>query len=268
MAYSAEEVAEAEKAADGGGKRVPPDLADIIRAVRNKEQFQRYDTVAVGPTARQFDDGWFDTFAAMARASTIGMFSGRNEQVGEAYTNQTTERYDYAQDIYSFSIELIAPVGLGDFDEQATDTVFWPQYWITQVAAQMSVVVKLADADTILTCPLTHVPASVGPSGLTATDTAGPIVVPGTNGIGYFKNAWVWPEPIMVPAKGRISCNFALANPLKEFLLLYPNSPGNKQVPQVPPGPQGQTNTLPNWFLIRGTFRGPRYLQLRGARSA
>lgn len=266
--YTDAEIEQAAKAADDGTKRVPADLAAIIRAVRNKEMYNRYDSVVIGPTAKEFDDGWFNSFAEFARASKVVFFKGRNSAVGDAWANQTTERLDYAQDLYTFSIEMNAPVGLGDFDEQALDSVFWPQYWTTTAAQQMSCVVKLADTDPIYTGPLTHVPAGVGAAGLTATDTAGPIVQPGTNGIGYMKNVWVWPEPVMIPAKGQLTVEVQLANPLKEFLLLYAASPGNKLVPQEPPGPQGETNPLPNWFSMRATFRGPRYLQLRGARSA
>ena len=35
----------------------------------------------------------------------------------------------------------------------------------------------------------------------------------------------------------------------------------------VPDG-AGGTVELPNWYIIRITMRGPRYLQLRGARSS
>lgn len=266
--YTPEQVDQALKAAAEGTGPVPGDLADIVRAVRNKEQWIRYDTVIIGEGAAGYDDGWFNTWADFSNAASIDFFSGRSGKVGKAWTNQTTERYDYAQDIYQMGFELLAPAGMGDFDEDPLDTLFFPQLWTREAAQQMSASVALADADTIFEGPLTHAPGSVGNTGAAYTDSAGPVVNPGTNGIAYMKNSWVWPDPIMIPAKGRLSASISLANPLKTFLGRYTACPSAKLVPMCPPDPNGATNRFPNWFGIRITFRGPRYLQLRGARSA
>lgn len=266
--YTQDQIDEATKAAAEGTGVVPRELADIVRAVRNKEQWIRYDTVVIGEGAATYDDGWFNTWADFANAASIDFFSGRSGKVGKAWTNQTTERYDYAQDIYQMSFEMIAPMGLGDYDDDPLDTLFFPQLWTREAAQQMSGTVALADADTIFEGPLTHAPAGVGNSGSAYTDSAGPVVNPGTNGVPYMKNTWVWPDPIMIPAKGRLSASVSLANPLKSFLTRYTASPSAMLVPMSPPDPAGATIRFPKWFGIRITFRGPRYLQLRGARSS
>lgn len=265
--YTQEQIDEALKAASDGTGVVPQDLADIVRQVRNKEQWIRYDTVIIGEGAASYDDGWFNNWADFANAASIDFFSGRSGKVGKAWTNQTTERYDYAQDIYQMSFEPIAPTGMADFDDDPLDTTFFPLLWTGDALEQMSAKVELADADTIFEGPLTQAPGGVGQAGAAMTDSAGPLVVPGTNGVPYFKNTWVWPDPVMIPAKGRLSASISLANPLKSFLTRYANCPSAKLVPMCPPDPQGATNRFPNWFGIKITFRGPRYLQLRGARS-
>jgi hypothetical protein len=67
----------------------------------------------------------------------------------------------------------------------------------------------------------------------------------------------------MIAAKAKLTVRAYIAQPIKDLLAAIPG-PGLSLYPN---GTGGYVEK-PNWYAIRVTFRGPRYLQLRGARSA
>jgi hypothetical protein len=255
-------------AAISGSSKISPEIAAWARATRAREQWERYDTICIGPGAREASKGWFNSWAEFANASQIVWFSGRDPNVGLAYTNQTTERTDFAQDLYQLMIEFIAPFGMADLAANPLDAQFFPMYFTKEGPNEIAFLMQLAQSDNVLQIPGAHAPAGTGTTGLVLDQSASPTVYAGNNGDANVSNTWKWPEPVMMPAQGSLQLTAQISNPMKQFLQQYATLPGNLNVPMEPPGPQGETNTLPLWYKIRITHRGPRYLQLRQARSA
>lgn len=251
---------------------VPPDLASAIRRTRAAEQWERYDTIVVGPGAAGTTRGWYNDFRSFASADRLTWFQGREADVGSSYTNQRTERYDFAQDLYQFGAEFYAPTGFAEF-ERNTEAQFLVDLWTKELPQRMSFEVKLADVDAVLVIPGAHAPAGVGRQGAFANDAPAPIFDAGTQGVPHVSNSWKWPEPLMIPAKGLVSVTARIDDPLRSFMRELQAFPGLKTipVPQVNADTNGGVSrnvTYPNWFMVRLFLRGPRYVQLRGARSA
>lgn len=254
---------------------VAPDMADAIRAVRAAEAWERYDTINVGPGAAQQSRGWYETFAGMAAADKLTWFVGREPSVGDAYTNQATERSDFAQDLYQFGAEFIAPTGFAEY-EGGTEAQFIVDMFTKELPQRLSFRVKIAGVDDVLVLPGTHAPAGMGRTGAFGTDGVAPIFDGGTQGQAHVSNSWKWPDPIMLPAKAQIQVTARIDEPLRTFMQQLTGYPGVKAIPirtlpalGTAPVTQNLVRNVayPNWFGIRLFMRGPRYVQLRGARS-
>lgn len=246
-----------------------------VRALRSKEQWLRYDSVVIGPGARATDPSWFDTWAQFADADSI-LFNGgkRSANVGLAYTNQTSEAEDFAQDVYQSGVEWIAPVGILDLETDPLDALLMPLVFTQELPNRTSFRVTMADTDTVSVLPGIHLPAGVGTTSSATDDSSSDVTVPGHTGTADVRNTWNWPEPIKIPAKGQFSVRMRIDQPWKRCLLSLINSPGNKNIP-ITPLPAGASQLpvveevlCPNWYIIRLWHRGPRYVQLRGARSS
>lgn len=242
---------------------VAQDFAAKVRATRAAEQHERYDSVSVGAGCNALDDGWFNTWIAFSQATRFTFFSRRQEQVGYAYTNQPTERTDWAQDLFQMGIEFIAPVGIGGLETDVNDELTMPVLFTTDFPNKTSFRVKLADADEIVMAPGSHFPSGYGVEQLLVNAGAAPTAFPGNQGAAHVSNTWKWPEPVMLAAQAKITVIGEVDNPFRDLLEQLPG-PGAKLVPDG----EGGTITYPNWYTIKVTVRGPRYLQLRGARSA
>lgn len=247
-----------------GDKRgiVPPAEAEQFRRARVAEQWERYDTICIGPGARDRDDGWFNTWADFAAADQLEWFAGRSTNVGRSYTNQTSERTDFAQDFYQTNIEWIAPIGLGQFQQNQNDAQIIPLLFLHDLPNQMAFSMIMADADEIAVAPGSHFPAAFGVTDSFMAGLASPATLAGNQGDTHVSNSWKWPEPIMLAAKSRQVMRARIDQPVRNLLASIPG-PDNLLVPA------GEANVpYPNWYKIRITHRGPRYLQLRGARSS
>jgi hypothetical protein len=247
---------------DGRGL-VPPDVADLIRKTRVGEHWERYDSIVIGEGARALDPGWFDTWAQFAAAENLTWFSRRQPNVGASYQNQETERTDYAQDIHQTGIEWVCPVGMSDREELEVDGEVTPILFTQALPTMMGFRVILAEADEIAKAPANHFPSGYGNAGFFANGAAAPLVSGGTQGEPRVQNTWKWPEPLMLPAQGKLTCRGRVDNPLRQFLATLPG-PGAKLIQDG----AGNIVRLPNWYVIKVFHRGPRFLQLRGARSA
>lgn len=272
--YAQDVIDEAEKAMQNSAKRVPPDLAQVIRDTRVAEQWERYDSVVIGPGARDIDSGWFNDWASFAAADKIEFFKQRASSVGDSYSNQGTERTDFAQDFYQTGIEFYAPAGLGELETDLLDQMIMPLFFVRELPNRMPFRVKIADADEIALFPGSHAPSGYGVTGVEASQAPAPMMSPGQQGDAHVSNTWKWPEPVMVPAAGRISVIARIDTPAREFLRQLDGCPGSKNMPPCGAAQASLNNEpvesilYPNWYMIRVFFRGPRYLQLRGARSA
>jgi len=191
-------------------------------------------------------------------------FSGRDPGVGPAYTNQFSERSDWAQDIYQVTCQFIAPPGISDLETDQNDAVNTPILFTQMLPSLLSLKIVLADSDEIARAPADHFPAGVGPAYSFLAGNASPVTVPGTNGEPAVAQAWYFPEPVMLAAKSQIRIIGQIDNPIRG-LLQNLSGPGSKLVPI---DDQGGVYEIPNFYTIKITLRRPRYLQLRGARSS
>lgn len=259
--------------------RVLPEIAEEIRKTRVAEQWERYDSIVIGPGAKALDDGWFDTWADFANADSLVWFTKRSSNVGRSYTNQGTERTDWAQDFYQTGIEFIAPPGLGERESEVLDQVIMPIFFTRELPNRMVFRITIADADTIAEFPGIHGPSGYGTTGVEASQAPAPLMVPGQTGEPHVSNTWKWPEPVMLPAQGRIAVQARIDQPIRALMQQLgdvegENCPGFKMLPPCGAAAAGTGGaplpfiSYPNWYTIRVFHRGPRYLQLRGGRSA
>lgn len=240
-----------------------------VRDLRSKEQWLRYDSICIGPGASRADPGWFENFAEFAEAERILFNIGqRSKTVGFAYTNQGSEREDFAQDIYQSGIEFHAPPGILEAESQALDALVMPLLWSIEVPNRSSFRFSIADTDTVAIVPGIHAPAAVGTTSVLPDDSSSNVTIPGHTGTADVRNSWSWPSPIKIPAKGQWSVEMRLDRPLRECLAQLANTPGSKTLVESLPDLQTNSVECPNWYFIRVWHRGPRYVQLRGARSA
>lgn len=247
---------------DGRGL-ITPEAAEIIRNSRVGEQWERIDSVCVGPGMRDLDPGWFNNWAQFAAAEELVWFSRRQANVGRSYVNQDTERTDWAQDIHQTGIEFIAPPGMADRETEEVDGEFTPMMFTRWLPTLMPMNIQLADTDSISMAPANHMPSGYGTDGTFAAGAAAPLVIGGNQGRPTVSNSWKWPEPLMLPAQGKLTVRARIDQPLRGFLANL-QGPGSKIVLDA----NQVERLLPNIYTIKIFHRGPRFLQFRGARTA
>ena len=234
-----------------------------LRQLRAAEQWERVDSVVIGEGARDRARGWFNTWAELAAATQLQWFSGRDPGIGESFTNQGTERTDWAQDLYQTLVEFIPPPGLAEIEEDNNDAEISPLFFTSILPNQMSLRVVLAESDEIAKAPASHFPSGFGLTYPVISGAAAPAVIAGNQGEPHVSNGWKWPEPVMLAAKAKITVFGTIDDPIRTLFRTLPG-PGAKLVPDG----AGGFIRMPNWYTIKITHRGPRYLQLRGARSS
>lgn len=254
--------ADSEALADNRGI-VPDEQAKNIRRLRVAEMWERYDSVVIGPGASDKSKGWFNTWADFAGADVLQWFSGRDTNAGPAFVNQTTERTDWAQDFYYTRIEFISPPGMADIETEPNDAQITPTLFAQQFPTQMSIKIVMSDADEIAKAPANHFPAGHGVTNPIISAAAAPSVIAGGQGDPHISNGWRWPDPVMLAAKAKVTVIGGIDAPLRAMLSNLPG-PGYKNIPIG----DGEVHAMPNWYVIKVTHGGPRYLQLRGARSS
>jgi hypothetical protein len=159
-------------------------------------------------------------------------------------------------------IEFVAPPGLSQFASSANDAQLLPLLFLGDLPNQMAFSMIMADADEIAVAPGSHFPSGFGVTNMFMDALAAPATIAGTQGDAHVSNGWKWPEPVMLAAKSRCVMRARIDQPIRGMLANIPG-PGNILIPA------GETNYVyPAWYRIRITHRGPRYLQLRGARSS
>lgn len=242
---------------------IPPNEAAKIRSMRSAEMWDRYDTVIIGKTSSGRSRGWFESWRDFAAADQLEWFSGRDTAAGPEWTNQNTERTDWAQDLYQTRIEFVCPPGLADLETDVNDAQTMPLLFSQMFPNQISIKVILADSDEIMRAPAVHYPAGLGATNQIVSGAASPSTIGGTNGDAHVSNSFKWPDPIMLAAKAKLTVRGSIGAPLRQ-LLQNLDGPGFKNVPDG----KGGFVQVPNWYGIRISHWGPRYLQIRGARSS
>lgn len=242
---------------------IQKDSAAQIRQMRAAEMWDRYDSVVCGENSALRSRGWFNSWQDFANADQLEWFSGRDTAAGSAYVNQNTERTDWAQDLYFTRIEFVTPPGLGDLETDPNDAVTTPTLFTQQFPNQIAIRVILAESDEIMRAPAAHYPAGLGAAYPLIAGAASPTALGAPNGEPNINNSFKWPDPIMLAAKAKLTVRGQIDAPLRA-LLQGIGGPGSKQIPD---GAGGFVET-PNWYTIRISHWGPRYLQIRGARSS
>lgn len=240
-----------------------------IRNLRDESIWVRYDSVLIGQDLDNVP-GWNNNFAQFANREEIRFNDGSRTEgtAGPTYCNQSGDTEDWAQDIYSTRVEFFVPFGDSEFDSSQFDSAFGPFLWLQELPRRSSFEVKLADADSYLKVPGVFLPSNTGVEGASIGGNAGTFAIPGHTGQAALTVGWVWPEPLRVPAKGKIVTIMRLGQPIRQFLSGIGTLPGVKSVP-IPAGPNITVlREYPNFYGIRVSHWGPRYLQLRGARSS
>lgn len=247
---------------DKRGLLLPEELA-AIRKARVGEQWERIDSIVIGPGARDVEVGWFNTWAEFAAADELTLFQGRSGNSGKSLVNQRSERTDWAQTIHQTLCEYRAPVGISDLETDPNDGFFSPQMFAQMLPDYMPWRVVLAESDDMTLAPGSHYPSGFGPAYSSNDGAAAPTATPGSQGEPVISQGWKWPEPLQLAAKSSIAVVGSIDQPFRNFLADLPG-PGFKEVPDG----QGGVVRLPNNYFIRWTHRGPRWLQFRGARSS
>lgn len=244
-------------------KLTPGDIKDL-RKTRVGEQWERIDSIVIGiGAAKAGGNGWFDTWEDFAEADVFTWFNGRASAAPRSLVNQTTERLDWAQTIHQSLCEFISPPGNSAIESDPNDGFETPQIFSSILPNFMPMKLILAESDEMTNSPGAHFPSGFGTAYATLSGAAAPSVIPGSQGEPMLGQGWHWPEPLGLAAKANMRIEARLDNPMRKFFAGLPG-PGSKQVPDG----EGGVVELPNWYIIRWTMRGPRWLQLRGARSS
>lgn len=241
-----------------------------LRKVRSEEQWERYDTICIGPGASSVDKNWFENFQDFANASNLVWFtSGRTKAVGESFCNLSGQDEDFAQRVFQSGIEFLCPPGLAGLEDNLGDAGFIQQLFIQELPTYMRFAINVQDVDNVLRVPGNHLPAGYGVTGASLNGAGSLFSVSGQTGDANIRNTWAWPHAVGIPAKSKIEYTATIDDPMKSFLRGLPTTlPGQAQIPTT--GENGEFELVPydNWYRIRVWNRGPRYVQLRGARSA
>lgn len=246
----------------------PNSFVDIIRGIRNKEQWLRYDSIQVGPGAKAEDPGWFDSWAGISAAQQLTLFSNARENVNKAFSNTGGPTEDYAQVMYGLQAEFLAP----PMDLRQLSNPFdqdMARWWTSEVPRSTFLTVKVQGTDNVLQIPATHAPAGHGPTELRTDGATAPTLNPGNSGGAAWREAWMWPMPLGIPATKKVQVELQLDRRIFQALRNITNAPGHTVWPVTDPANPLNTILLniPNRFSIRLGFLGPRFTQLRGAYS-
>lgn len=250
-------------------------LTDAGRKVRAREVWIRYDSIVIGPGAKQINNKWFESFAEFANADNLVWFDGsRTRSDGLAYCNISGDTEDWAQMIYQSGIEFIAPIGSAGFDAIGIeDNGIMQNLFVNELPKRMSLTVNMMDTDDVSIAPAIYYPPGVGTSGQTGLVASAISFQAGQTGTPEVRNTWSWPEPLEVPARSKIQMFGRIDKPIQGFLRELDNVPGFKTLPVPLTAAGGDLQVsrnvqLRNWYVLRAWHRGPRFVQLRGARTA
>lgn len=236
-------------------------MADGNNKVR--QPYLKYDSVLIGPQAKDLDTGYYNDWTSLARSGTLRWFTDRTGGVPNWASSQQTDRSDWAFEVYQAGIEFYAPSVNALFNSNVTD-LYMPEIFTTQLAQQMDFEWKIADVDYVLKVPGVHAPAGVGPSGIVYDSSPAGVVMGANNGEPIVSNSWKFPDPLRISTRTTISVESRIEQPLNQ-LFSGISGPGFKSYPNGDPA--GTSIRMPNYYWIRVWLRGARYIENIGARG-
>lgn len=251
-----------------------PDVSEeeevAARNMRAKQPWVRYDSVVIGPGATQLGRGtWFDNWAQFAAADNLTFNDGsRTRTVGVEYCNQSGDTEDWRQDIVETRIEFFSPPGLFGNETDALDNGIFQSIFAQEFPRRIWAEVRLGDTDTYLEVPCVMLPSNLGVENSVQGLGGLPVTVGGHTGQADFRTGWQWPRALKIPAKSKIFVTLRIGRPLRQLLQGIPAAPGSSLFNVIGENGEPTTVAMPNFYTIRVSHWGPRYLQLRGALSA
>lgn len=245
-------------------------FVDAARDARAQQPWIRYDSVVVGQGFGGNQIGWYNNFREFALEEQLVFFStNRTKQAGLEFVNISGDTEDWAQKIYATRIEFGASPGIGQYDEDSRDSTLWQYFWKEELTRRMSVAVEVADTDNVFQGVPVMMPSNMGTENSNSDGNASAVNSGAHTGQANLGVGYVWPKPLVVPAKGKITVTMRLGRGLRQLLQSVADGPGVKVVPVVDPVSGEETvQTIPNVFFIRVSMWGPRRVQLRGARTS
>lgn len=254
---------------------IDQDLESTLRNLRDRGSWVRYDSIVVGPGAGSSNTtganvpGWFNTFSAMAQAEDLTFLAGARTQAnaGNTYCNLSGDTEDWAMDVYATKVEFIVPFGWEEMELNAWDAGAGPFFWLHELPRRSHITLKLGDTDEVLRVPPIMLPSTLGVEGSSTVGAASQFALPGHTGHANLAAGWVWPSPLQVPAKGKLTAHLSIGAPLRAFFQQLDTLPGQKNI-TIPVAGGFRVVAYPNWYTIRVSMWGARAVQLRGARSS
>lgn len=252
----------------GEGQPEPGSFVEVVRGMRNKEAWARYDAIAIGPGARAEDPGWFDSWDQLANANQIILFNSARDNVNPAWNNLTGPQEDFAQLLYGMWAEFLAPTS--DLRELTNPfDLSFARWWTTEVPRSTYLEVEVTGVDTVLKIPANYAPSGHGTTELRVDGAGAPTLNPGNNGSPQVGQCWMWTMPLGIPATKKVQVKLEIDARIFRPLVGITNAPAFTQFAVQDPNNPLNTILIPiaNRFVIRIGFIGPRFVQLRGASS-
>lgn len=241
------------------------EIEKLLRDIRVTEFYLYYDSVVIGPGARDIDNGWFNSFADFANADTIQWFKGRAGGVGKSYSNTGYDRRDLAIAIDHIGLEFIAPTTAAQYVEQGEEAHAIPSIFAKELPDKLAIEAKVQGLDQVLELPGRRIPAGAGTARELADNLGIGAYYPGNNGEALVSNLLHLPEPWVIPSANTLLFSGRVDQPLRPFLANYTATPGYDNFPNQPPG---TFTRKPRWYVLRFVLFARRRAQIRGARVA
>lgn len=246
-----------------------PEALPFDRDERASEPWLIYDSVCIGPGARDLVSTWFNTWSEFGRqVSNLSWFKAARQGVPTWASNVTGEREDFSLFFFQFGCEIWAPPTGDGLITNPLDAFFMPGEWARLITQFMQLRLKMANTDIVLEFPAAHAPGAVGVDGQRTDGAATPAVVPPSNGQLLVSNSWHFPEERAIPRQGSFEVIGEIGEPASAFFRALPATagPGTKGVFIPNPNPAEPPTILefPMWYILRTWFRGKRHAQIRG----
>lgn len=235
----------------------------MAEKVKVKQPYLKYDSIIIGPGAKQLDPGYFEDWLTFGRATSLKWFTDRASAVPNWATSTNTDRSDWPLEVHQGGVEFYAPYVDRQVNINITDN-FMPQIFTTKLPVEMEFNFQIADTDLVLKLPGVHAPAGVGPFGIVYDASPAGIIAPAINGEPLINNSWKFPDPMRISTRTTITVSSRVEDPLIGLFTGGLTGPGFKAYPI---NPAGQIYNLPNWYVIRVWLRGARFIENIAARG-
>lgn len=241
--------------------------------VRAYEAFPYYDTIQIGPGAGDRVEGWFNSFADLARADEIYLFNVRSRaNVGIPYCNlDSPSLFDVGYLVKSIGVQLEAPPFNSYYDNGGLPAPSQVYFSLWQELLEEMSLQFFLNQDEKLAGAAPLFPAGYGPFGDGGTPIQnGAVAVSNvstgsnfTNGIPDFDNQWKFSKPIEIPRNHNVRVALRFSDLARQKLAILE---GPEHI-QVSSGGVSGAGWIPAMCQLRVTVNGTRLVQLRNAQS-